>query len=201
MRRRETRTGAGWIVALRRWPDPPREDFPCTVKAGPPGGRLRWPSSAGNDTLAGSRPAATLWVIPAPTSYAGQLPIRSHVSRQAGQVVGGRLSRPRAACGGLAGCWRRSRQNDGGGAGLQALVRQAAALTMPRAGRSPGRACRPGGNGSNHLSLDAGSRPWRPSWVAVRTGGQADAEVRGNFEAPARAATQSASWRVESTCG
>jgi hypothetical protein len=41
---------------------------------------------------------------------------------------------------------------------------------MPRAGRWLGRACRPGGSGSNHPGLSAGSRPWRPSWVAVRGG-------------------------------
>ena len=33
--------------------------------------------------------------------------------------------------------------------------------------------------------LDAGRRPWRPSWVAVRAGGRAGAEIRGDVEAPA----------------
>ena len=49
---------------------------------------------------------------------------------------------------------------------------------MPRAGSWLGRACRPGGSGSNHRGLDAGRRPWRPSWVAVRTSGQAGAKIR-----------------------
>ena len=130
-----------------------------------------------------------------------QLPMRSHVSWRAGQVVGGRRPWPRAACGGPAGCWLRCRQHDGGGPELQARVRQGAGRAMLRAGRWLGRACGPGGSGSNHPGREAGSRPWRPSWVAVRVGGQAGAEVGGNFDAPARAATRSASCRVESTCG
>jgi hypothetical protein len=58
-------------------------------------------------------------------------------------------------------------------------------------------------------AVEAIIRGWRqgvgqsdhPSWVAVRVGGQAGAEVRGNVEAPARAAVPSASCRVEATCG
>jgi hypothetical protein len=98
-------------------------------------------------------------------------------SRQARRVVGGCLPRRRAACGGPAGCWLRARQNAGGGPGLEGLARQVAGPAMPQAGRWPGRACRPGGSGSNRPGLDVGSRPWRPSWVAVRAGGQAGAEV------------------------
>ena len=44
-------------------------------------------------------------------------PCALYVSRQAGQVVGGRRPWPRAACGGPAGCWLRCRQNVGGGPG------------------------------------------------------------------------------------
>jgi hypothetical protein len=100
-------------------------------------------------------------------------------SRQARRVVGGCLPRRRVACGGPAGCWLRARQNAGGGPGLEGLARQVAGPAIPQAGRWPGRACRPGGSGSNRPGLDVGSRPWRPSWVAVRAGGQAGAEVRG----------------------
>jgi hypothetical protein len=57
-------------------------------------------------------------------------------------------------------------------------------------------------------AVEAIIRVWRqgvgqsdhPSWVAVRVGGQAGAEVGGNVEAPARAAVPSASCWVESTC-
>ena len=35
--------------------------------------------------------------------------------------------------------------------------------------------------GQIHPGRDAGSRPWRPSWVAVRVGGQAGAEIRGEL--------------------
>jgi hypothetical protein len=41
-----------------------------------------------------------------------------HVSRQVGQVVGGRRPWPRTVCGGPAGCWCRGRQNARGGPGL-----------------------------------------------------------------------------------
>jgi hypothetical protein len=119
---------------------------------------------------------AILRVVPAPTSYADIFSALD-ASRQARRVVGGCLPRRRAACGGPAGCWLRARQNAGGGPGLEGLARQVAGPAMPQAGRWPGRACRPGGSGSNRPGLDVGSRPWRPSWVAVRAGGQAGAEV------------------------
>ena len=48
-------------------------------------------------------------------------------------------------------------------------------------GRWLGRVCRPGGSGSNRRGLDARSRPWRPSRVAVRTDGQAGAKIRGEL--------------------
>jgi hypothetical protein len=105
---------------------------------------------------------SNLRVVSAPTSSADSYPCALHVSRQAGRVVGGRRPRPRTACGGPAGYWRRGRQHAGGGPGLQAPVRPVAPA-MPRVGRSPGRACRPGGSGSNHPGLETGSRPKRPS--------------------------------------
>jgi hypothetical protein len=63
-----------------------------------------------------------------------QLPMRAHVSRQAGQVVGGRRPRPRIVCGGPAGCWSRGLQNAEGGPGLPLLARPVAPA-MPWAGR------------------------------------------------------------------
>ena len=149
------------------------EEFLYELKAGPAGGRLRRPSSRRqpHDGHRGTgspcrivlspwrcgRPrrsdcdevwaASNLRVVSAPTSSVDSYPCALHVSRK---VVGGRRPRPRAACGGPAGYWRRGRQHAGGGPGLQPLVRQGAGRAMPRAGRSPGRACRPGGSGSNH---------------------------------------------------
>jgi hypothetical protein len=58
-----------------------------------------------------------------------------HISRQVGQVVGGRRPWPRTVCGGPAGCWCRCRQHAGGGPGLQVLVRQVAGPAMPWARR------------------------------------------------------------------
>jgi hypothetical protein len=57
--------------------------------------------------------ASSLRVVSTPTSSADSCPCALHVSRQAGQVVGGRRPRPRTVFGGPAGCWRRARQTGG----------------------------------------------------------------------------------------
>ena len=107
-----------------------------------------------------------------------------HVSREAGQVVGGRLPRPHEACGGPAGCWPRGRRQAGGGPGLQGWVDRWLGQPCPGlVGDGAGLVAL--GQWKQASGLDAGRRPWRPSWVAVRAGGRAGAEIRGDVEAPA----------------
>jgi hypothetical protein len=177
----------------RSWPVPSGQ--PRTVPQRPQ--PAPFPSLAGDDRARSGFASRGRGVVPPPTSS----PCALDVSRQAGQVVGGRPPWPRGVCVGPAGCWPRCRQNAGGDPGPQALARQAAAPAMPRAGRWLGRACRPGGSGSNRRGLETEGRPWRPSWVAVRAGGQADAEVGEDVDAPACAAVPSVSYRAGSTCG
>jgi hypothetical protein len=107
----------------RSWPVPSGQ--PRTVPQRPQ--PAPFPSLAGDDRARSGFASRGRGVVPPPTSS----PCALDVSRQAGQVVGGRPPWPRGVCVGPAGCWPRCRQNAGGDPGPQALARQAAAPAMP----------------------------------------------------------------------
>jgi hypothetical protein len=129
-----------------------REEFLYILKTGPAGGRLGGRPRAGNDTTVAVNPVhpAAPWSPPRGGAtrssdsdgvWAGsnlrlrrQLPMRARCQPAGWPGRRGRRPRPRPACGGPAGCWRRGRQHAEGGPGLKGLVRPLAPA-RPRSGR------------------------------------------------------------------